>query len=311
MTRDLRAFPAAVCLGLLLSVSHAAPLAAQEGYGTLGFGRLFTNDALGDGRDRWRTGSYTVSWMRGRAPWSGELPERMGELIEYRFRAEIIAPSNLIAPAPDDRRYVGALSFGVHTAFRKGATRFSLGADLVAIGPMTGVSGFHEAIHDLFGMSSPKAATSVQIPNAIHPTATVSATREIALGDRARLMPFVEGQLGVETLVRAGADLSFGLGSAGGLWQRDVVTGQHYSAVAGARGLSATFGGDIAHVASSAYLPEGGAAVLEPTRLRLRAGLTWQGERSTLFYGVTWLGKEYRDQPDGQVVGSVSLKLDF
>ncbi|PRX37424.1 hypothetical protein SAMN05216257_101447 [Meinhardsimonia xiamenensis] len=308
MIRFLRALPAVACL--LLAVPSIAP--AQDGRQTLGFGRLFNNDGLGDGRDRWRTGSYTVSWLRGREPWSGALPESMGEVLEYRFRGEIIAPANLASPAPGDRRYVGALSVGLHSHFERGRTRFSLGGDLVATGPMTGLGGFQEFVHDLFGMSSPAPALANQIPNAFHPTATASVTREIGMaGGAVRLMPFVEGQVGVETLVRAGADLKIGRAGSGGLWLRDVVTGQQYHAAPGAQGLSLTLGGDIAHVASSAYLPAGEPAVPEPTRTRLRAGLTWQGERSTLFYGVTWLGKEFQGQPEGQVVGSLSLKFRF
>ncbi len=308
MIRGLRALPAAFCL--LLGLASAG--VAGDGRQTLGFGRLFTNDALGDGKDRWRTGSYTVNWMRGRTPWTGRLPESLGDVLEYRFRAEIIAPANLTSPDPADRRYAGTLSFGIHSHAERGATRFSLGADLVATGPMTGLGGFQEFVHDLFGMPSPAAALANQIPNAIHPTATASATREISVaGGAFHLMPFVEGQVGVETLVRAGADLRIGMAGTEGLWLRDVVTGQQYYAAAGAQGLSFTLGGDIAHVASSAYLPAGEPAVLEPTRTRLRAGLTWQGESSTLFYGVTWLGKEFQGQAEGQVVGSLSLKFRF
>mgnify|MGYP006921787307 CR=1 FL=1 len=31
----------------------------------LGFGHFLNNDLLGDGKDRWQTGSYTMSWLRG------------------------------------------------------------------------------------------------------------------------------------------------------------------------------------------------------------------------------------------------------
>ena len=46
--------------------------AAAQDRVTLGWGRLLTNDLLGDGRDRWRTGSYTLSRVRGPA-WGGSL----------------------------------------------------------------------------------------------------------------------------------------------------------------------------------------------------------------------------------------------
>lgn len=304
MLRAVLAFLSAMLLAAL-------PAHAGTDRQTLGFGRIFTNDALGDTYDRWRTGSYAVSWVRGPA-WQGRLPDRAGEILEYRFRAEIIAPASLSRPAPWDRRYAGALSFGVHSHFRRGATTVSLGADLVAIGRMTGLGAFQQAVHDALGVASPAAALSRQLPNSVRPTASAAATREIALGGgAARVLPFVEAQAGVETLLRFGADIALGPAAHGGMWVRDVVTGHRYNAVAGGRGLGAVLGGDVAYVASSAYLPAGGAARLEPVRLRLRAGAVWQGERARLFYGLTWLGREFTGQPNSQVLGSLSLKIRF
>ena len=88
----------------------ASPIAAEQRV-TLGWGRLFTNDALGDGRDRWRTGSYTVSRIKG-ISWSGELPTTPGEIVEFRFRADTIAPASLTDPDkgnPIHRRFCDEL----------------------------------------------------------------------------------------------------------------------------------------------------------------------------------------------------------
>jgi hypothetical protein len=46
-------------------------------------------------------------------------------------------------------------------------------------------------------------------------------------------------------------------------------------------------------------------------RTRLRAGVHWQGRQMAAFYGVTWLGKEFRGQDEGQFVGSIRLDLNF
>jgi hypothetical protein len=54
---------------MALTVSLASSVAAQDRV-TLGWGRMFTNDVFGDGKDRWKTGSYTVSRIRG-ASWDG------------------------------------------------------------------------------------------------------------------------------------------------------------------------------------------------------------------------------------------------
>ncbi len=95
---------------------------------------------------------------------------------------------------------------------------------------------------------------------------------------------------------------------------RDGTTGQRYRGVRGdvVPGFSLSLGGDIARVFDSALLPEGGAAVLEPTRSRLRAGVSWQGAGgASVFYGLTWLSKEFSTQPEAQVLGSLSLNLRF
>ena len=86
--------------------------------------------------------------------------------------------------------------------------------------------------------------------------------------------PYVAAEAGVETLLRAGGDLEIGHFGDQSVMLRDEVTGQRYRAVAGTmtNGVSVTLGGDLAKVFSSAYLPDG-AAVLDDTRTRLRAGL--------------------------------------
>ena len=60
----------------------------------IGYRRLTTNDVLGDGKDRWRTGSFSSSRIWGQK-WKGELPQEFAELVEARFLGEIIAPSDL------------------------------------------------------------------------------------------------------------------------------------------------------------------------------------------------------------------------
>jgi hypothetical protein len=43
----------------------------------------------------------------------------------------------------------------------------------------------------------------------------------------------------------------------------------------------------------------------------VRAGLHWQGGQSEVFNGLTWLGKEFEEQADDQIVGSINLRLRF
>jgi len=296
---------------LFFLMAAADGAAAQERV-TLGWGRLFSNDGIGDGHDRWRTGAYTVSRVRGPS-WTGALPGTMGEILEFRFQAQIVAPRSLTLPPPGDRRYAGMLSFGLHSHFDWQGLDTSLGADLVVTGPQTGIGRFQTELHDLVGAPVPTMLDD-QIPDAVHPTIVAEVGRRFRLGGAAEIRPFAEAQAGVETFVRLGADLSLGRFGSGGLMLRESVTGQRYRAVPGdiEPGLTFTLGGDIAHVWDSALLPEGGAAVLSEDRSRLRAGLAWQGAGGgAVFYGLTWLSPEYEGQSEGQLVGSLNIQLDF
>ena len=304
-----KALLAAACAALMV-VGMAGGATAQERV-TLGFARLFSNDALGDTRDRWRTGSYFVSRLR--APrWGGSVPGQFGELLEFRLRSEIIAPESLTRKNPADRRYAGVIAAGMATHFALGQAEATLGAELVFTGPQTGVGRFQREVHDLIGLDEATVLGS-QITDGVHPTVYGEMGRSFNMSDRVTLRPFAEAQAGVESYLRFGGDMVVGQFGRGGLMSRDSVTGQRVEGIAGAinAGTSFTLGGDVAQVFDSVYLPESGTAELADTRMRLRAGFNWQGERSAVFYGVTWLGKEYEDQPDGQVVGSLRLNLRF
>ena len=59
------------------------------------------------------------------------------------------------------------------------------------------------------------------------------------------------------------------------------------------------------------FLPEDRGYEVEETRSRLRAGVHWQGELNSTFFGVTYLTEEFEGQEQGQAVGSVRIKLQF
>ena len=296
----------AVSAGILLSL----PAVAQDRV-TLGWGRLFSNDALGDGKDRWRTGAYAVSRVRG-ISWSGALPEAPGEILEFRLRADTIAPENLETPASDDRRYAGAITIGLHSQFAFGGYEADVGGDLVFVGPQTGIGDFQSWVHGALGIGD-IAALDTQIDDAVHPTLSGEIARRFSFGDQVEFRPFVEARAGDETLLRAGGDLVIGTFGRRDLMLRDVTTGQRFRGVAGttATGVSVVMGGDIARVFDSIYLPDGEAVDLSDTRHRLRAGMQWQGERSSAFYGISYLSPEFEQQDEGQFVGAMTLNFRF
>lgn len=296
----------------LIAVAMLTALPAQaEQRVTLGWGRLFTNDALGDQKDRWRTGSYQVSRVRGYA-WEGVLPTTPGEILEFRASAQIVAPQDLSSPPPDDRRYAATLSLGLHTQFDWRGNDVSVGADLVFVGPQTGISNFQKWIHNMAGLKKPTVIGD-QIGNGTYPTLVAELGHKFSLGELAELRPFVQAQAGVESFVRIGGDLVLGTLGRDDLMVRDGVTGQRYRAVEGTRdqGMSFIVGGDIARVFDSALLPSDGIATLSEDRSRLRAGMYWQGEKASIFYGVTYLSKEFEQQPEGQLTGALNLNLKF
>jgi len=300
-------------LGVLLAVLAGAAMAEPDrtGWRLLGQGWLLSNDAIGDGHDRWRSVGLSYGAVTGPG-WAGRLPDRPGEILEFRLMAEAIAPSNLVDPDPAERRYAGIVSAGMHSHFAPGRAEVRLGADLVAVGPRTGVAGLHEAMHDLFGLSPIRPGVH-RLDNALHPTLSAEVGLSWPLGPATALRPFAEVRLGDEDLARIGADLMLGAADQRALWLRDPITGQRHVGVRGQAGpgLYATFGADIAAVRESAWLPAGGAAVLRDRRARLRAGIGYRARRSDGFAGLTWLSEEFEGQGAPQVVGSVTLRFRF
>ena len=293
-------------LMVLMAVASAAD--AQQGREPLGWGRMLTNDLIGDGSDRWRSGSYTMSHLRGYG-WNGDLPSGFGQLLEFRGRVEVITPRNLRNPSPTDRPYAGTLSFGLHTHFERNQIEMSTGVDLVLTGPQTNLIELTDGFHRIIGAPRPREPIN-EIDNGVYPTLVFEAGREInSAGVMVR--PFVEAQLGVESFVRVGSDLSFGtLDNV--FFLRDPTSGQRYRGIlGGAYGGEITFGADLAYVADSYLLPSSDGYRVEEARGRVRAGLRFVGDGREIFYGITWLSKEFEEQPESQLVGSVNVNFRF
>lgn len=303
-------------LFLLMTAAASAALAQDtpdKGRVSLGYGLLFVNDMIGDGKDRWRSGSVMSSRVFGPV-WTGDLPQQAGDILELRFLGEVMAPDNLVTPAPGDRPFAGTLSLGLHTHFATPrGTQVSLGGDLVAIGPQTGLDDFQAALHDLVGLDDASAATlNGQISDQIRPSATLELARDVPVADHTHLRPFLELRGGVETYARIGFDVTIGQAGQGELLTRDPVTGHRMRVVREqAPGVSWVVGADVAKVWDSTYLPEDRGYTLSNARARARLGLQWQGEQSMVFYGMTWLGEEFVGQGSGQVVGALQFSLKF
>lgn len=302
----------APALALAMMVTPATLRAEDGGFGYLGFGAVGSNDAFGDGDDRWRTANLTASVLFGiqgtRLP-----PRRFGEMLEFRLSGQVIAPADLDNPDPEDRAYAVSLAFGLHSHIQRGDTQARIGADLVFIGPQTGLDDLQTFSHRrIEGQPSPEVAQRTQIENTTRLAVSGEISHTWRLGERARLRPFAEARIGDETFARIGADYIFGGFGQDAPMLRDTVTGQLYLGQRdGPRGLSVLAGLDVAGVGDSVYLPDDRAADLSETRGRARLGLHWQGERYSVQYGFTYLTPEFEQQDEGQVLGSASVRFAF
>ncbi|WP_299151417.1 lipid A-modifier LpxR family protein [uncultured Tateyamaria sp.] len=297
---------------LAASACLMTPAQAQERE-RLGYGRLISNDFFGDGEDRWRTGGFQSSRVWGPA-WGGVAPEGFGQLLELRLGAEILAPDDIRTPVESDREYAGALTVGLHTHFQRGQTEFSVGGDLVFIGPQTRLDEFQDAFHDTFNIRTPSdAIRDLQVGNAINPTLVAETGQRFGLSDRTSVRPFIEARVGNETLVRAGLDLTFGELGQDELLVRDNTSGHRYRAITGDwTGYSFVLGADVAYVDDSEFFTSASTVTMEDSRERLRAGVMWQGGSGLSgFYGVTYLSEEFEEQDEGQVIGSIRFRVSF
>lgn len=298
----LYAIAAAVCA--------AFPVFAEEERAFVGFADLFTNDTLGDTKDRWRTSSYQASLTWGR--YDDGAPEVPFALMEYRLRAELFTPENLAATvAFPDRPYAGVIGLGAFTHFQRGNTNVSFGGELAFVGPSTKLDEFQAAVHELLSLADP-VVRGDQLPNDVHPTIQAEVSHDLRFGDTL-LRPFIEAQAGLETYARVGFDALIGRNYSRNFFVRDTATGQLTTNVRASDTASwgFTVGGDAAYVSDSELLPTSRGYTVKSTRIRARAGVAWEGTASRVFYGLTYLGEEFEGQGSGQFTGSISLRFKF
>ncbi len=302
----------ATCAALALAAA-ASGAAAQERR-TLGVAVMGSNDDfLAPGIfDRWRTGALSIHTVRG-PDWPAVGLVGFGDVLEYRFRGQILAPESLDNPDRGDRPYAGSLAFGVHSHWRQAGMEMRAGADLVFTGPQTGLSDLQDALHELQNLPDPGAAAEDQIDDAAYLAVSGEIARPWPMGSSVELRSFAEGRVGDETYVRVGADLLGGALASGGLMVRDEATGQLVEGVRGpGTGFGWSAGLDLASVASSVYLPgDDGRPGPEDSRARARIGAMWAGDRWSVFAGSSWLSAESEGQDEGQVVGVLAVTIGF
>lgn len=290
---------------LYLLIGFVQPVHGFEWIGGMG---VFTNDFLGDQKDRWRTMSLSRSEFFG-PKWQGQLNT---PITEFRLRFEMIAPERIWAAAPYDRPFVGLIGIGAFRHQAWGAFRLHYGAEAVIIGPQTGIENLLHGFHDAFDYKDP-IGTSYQLDNVVFPMVEAGISRSFSLQPAVQIIPFASLQAGVENFARIGVDLLIGRGTNDIFFAREPVTGHLIGAMRNgpSKGPILSIGADIAAISGSLLLPDWTGTTPEPLRMRLRAGLDTQFLGWDIFYGATWLGPELSGQNKGQIVGSIAMFLRF
>ena len=301
-------------LGLvILTLSSIPSIGWTKDIGIVGHHRIFTNDYFGDGRDRWRTSSYSLSYTLGDKDELEYGDLRPSTSVELRLRAEIIAPADLTDLASfDDRPYVGIIALGAfkHIDWRNNEVAF--GGELVFTGPQTGIGDYQAWAHSGIGATIP-AGREDQFPNGIYPSAFASIARQVKIQDRFMARPYFEAQAGYETFARAGADFFFGNDLSDRFLQRASTTGHLQTGIKHRDTYGATFvvGGDVTYVSNSVLLPESQGYKKTPIRTRARLGILASLGKGDLFYGWTLMSKEFEKQKQPQALGSISIHFKF
>ena len=272
----------------------------------VGTARLLTEDYIGDRHDRWRTGSYQIGLL-----YDPDLPPPGFDTVEIRFVGEAVAPWNMDTPAPWDRPFAGVLTAMALGHRTREPLEFTAGLGLSLTGPQTGVDWIAERVHlgdnDLSGPTR-----RAQIPNETYLHAETALAARLMVRDQAAIRPYVGLTVGVEDLAMVGADVILGRAGAGSMRSRDRVTGQLlFDTATQTPGFALTLGGDMIYVQDSALFPDTWAGDAKALRWRARGGVAWRGARGQMFYGLTWLSKEFDAQPEGQTVGSIHLNWKF
>jgi len=294
---------------------------------------VFWNDRFGDGKDRWKTGGITQSYIFPEHIFStGNWLEGRASALELNVRALLITPDDTSFAGVDsgDRPYAQYAGAGIYL---RSITRPRALTPVVAmqaedrIGVEVGWQGdplplfnVQSSLHSMAGTNGDAGNLSNIIGGELLVNLEARRTWRFHIDGPGRdleFAPFVQTSLGMrENSLRAGGDFFIGSVLDGRTWGSDLSTG---AVLAGAsvprRGYNWTvfFGGDLGYIASDAFL-DGGFAADGPSVQRrdivgrARVGLLLEYDNLGLGFSLNWLGQEFRGQSDGQVVGAIQLK---
>jgi hypothetical protein len=295
---------------LLSSIAAISCLSEAASAGSIR-SSFFTNDYIGDGHDRWRSGSFTTFF--------GFEGDRTGGWAhDFRLRTEIISPwGSDEQPNNSDRPYAGMIGLGAFVNERIGLTEINIGGEVVMMGDQTGLQSFQDGFHELFGFDgyTSDGASHVKIEDSFGAMMSAEAATSYFVGSEGALRPYLSAQFGYETFLRAGVDFIWGNYSFAEQFVRDPVSGFIQPSSSGRasamEGFSFIAGVDYTAMTDSDLFPEHSDVDLKPGRFRGRLGVQGKIGAASVFYGVTHLTEEFESQVEGQTVGTLSVEFPF
>ena len=292
------------------------------------------NDTLGDGKDRYKSGGLTQSFI---------FPERVfsderwflgyAAAIEVQGRAFVATPDDTSQIDPTDRPYAQYAGVGVHLRLTGSPERLTdnltystedrVGVEVGWQGEPLPLFDIQEAIHTRTGMGRLAQSPANVLGSELLINAEGRRTWRIHAehaGHDFQYAPYVHASAGMrETSVRLGSDFIIGSSLEARTWNSDLAVGALIPGGSRPReGFHwlAWAGGDVGLIAADALLDGGfsakGPAVdREIITARARAGVMVEWQNFAVSYSLTWLSPEFRGQPVGQVIGAVQVKVDF
>lgn len=292
------------------------------------------NDRFGDGKDRYKTGGMTQSWLLPESIFSDQpWIEGHASAIELQGRGFIATPNNTSNPAPGDRpfaQYVGVGAY-LRTVSEADALNFQttlqtenrVGIEFGYQGEPLPLFEIQEALHDTMGqgamgMTAANTLDSEVLVN-VEAKRTYRFHMELAATDL-EFAPFGQVSIGMrENSARAGADLIVGSSLNARTWNHEPAIGALIPGGSKPRDgvhWMTWVGADIGYVASDAFLDggfDGNSPSVDRNALtgRARVGIMAEYNNFAASYSLNWLSAEFDRQPDGQVIGAFQVKYRF
>lgn len=290
------------------------------------------NDRFGDGKDRYKSGGITQSWVIpegriGDARWF----EGHASAFELQVRGYVATPDNTSTGGqPGDRPFAQYVGIGGHLRTigrpERIAPRTTQSLE-TRVGLEIGWQGDPLPIFELQDMFHGSGSVQVNQGNSIDGEflANLEGRRTLRIhrdmqGADLQIAPFIQASAGMrETSIRAGADLIYGSDLDGWTWNADPAMGALIPG--GSRPKSGAYwmvwlGADAGYVAADAFLDGGfrgnGPSVdREDLTARLRAGLLYGYDEFAVGYSFNWLSEEFSQQAEGQIIGAITVKYNF